>query len=125
MKAAAARRASLKTTRSHAKAERFYCRVATRHAATVTKPRSAAQTRNRTLQTSASSRALAAAAAQQRAQGNQGAQVSQGDEGIRSERQPGFTLDHDAAGRPVALSSAATEARDARRLRGLSRGRCS
>ena len=82
MKAAAARRASHKSTRSHAKTERFYCRVATRRAATVTKPRSAAQSRNRTLQTSGSSRALAAASAQRRARANQGTEDSQGGEGL-------------------------------------------
>lgn len=42
-KAAAARRASQKTTRSHAKAQRFYCRVATRTAASVTTARSPGQ----------------------------------------------------------------------------------
>ena len=43
VKAAAARRAAQKTARSHAKAQRFYCRVATRTAASVTTARSPGQ----------------------------------------------------------------------------------
>ena len=44
-KAAAARRAAQKTARSHSKAQRFYCRVATRTAASVTTARPPGQYR--------------------------------------------------------------------------------
>lgn len=50
VKAAASRRAAQQTARSHNKGARFYCRVATRHAAKVTKARSGAQAYNRAVQ---------------------------------------------------------------------------